>query len=90
MPNTKQNILQQVQNYFENEHKKPEFIPGKTYVPVSGKVYDYTDMQSLVESALDFWLTTGRFNREFEKSLAKFLGVQHSLTCNSCSWLKFS
>jgi CDP-6-deoxy-D-xylo-4-hexulose-3-dehydrase len=54
-------------------------------VPVSGKVYDYSDMQNLVESGLDFWLTTGRFNREFEKTLARFLGTQHVLTCNSGS-----
>ena len=52
----KQQILDLVKQYCETEHKKPEFIPGKTYVPVSGKVYDHTDMQSLVESALDFWL----------------------------------
>jgi CDP-6-deoxy-D-xylo-4-hexulose-3-dehydrase len=81
----KQQILDLVKQYCENEHKKPKFIAGETYVPVSGKVYDHTDMQSLVESGLDFWLTTGRFNREFEKSLAKFLGAQFALTCNSGS-----
>ncbi len=74
-----------VKQYCETEHKKPKFIAGETYVPVSGKVYDHSDMQNLVESGLDFWLTSGRFNREFEKSLAKFLGVQHVLTCNSGS-----
>ena len=42
-------------------------------------------MQNLVESGLDFWLTTGRFNREFEKTLARFLTTQHVLTCNSGS-----
>lgn len=85
MTNIKSQILDLVKQYHETEHKKPKFIAGKTYVPVSGKVYDHTDMQSLVESGLDFWLTTGRFNREFEKSLAKFLGAQFALTCNSGS-----
>ena len=81
----KQKILDLVKQYCETEHKKPKFIAGESPVPVSGKVYDYSDMQNLVESGLDFWLTTGRFNREFEKSLARFLGAQHVLTCNSGS-----
>ena len=81
----KQKILDLVKQYCETEHKKPKFIAGQSPVPVSGKVYDYSDMQNLVESGLDFWLTTGRFNREFEKTLARFLGTQHVLTCNSGS-----
>ena len=85
MTNIKSQILDLVKQYFETEHKKPKFIAGQSPVPVSGKVYDHTDMQNLVESGLDFWLTTGRFNREFEKNLARFLGTQHVLTCNSGS-----
>ncbi len=85
MTNTKSQILELVKQYCETEHKKPKFIAGQSPVPVSGKVYDYSDMQNLVESGLDFWLTTGRFNREFEKTLARFLGTQHVLTCNSGS-----
>jgi len=81
----KQQILDLVKQYCETEHQKPKFIAGQSVVPVSGKVYDYSDMQNLVESGLDFWLTTGRFNREFEKTLARFLGAQHVLTCNSGS-----
>ena len=85
MTNLKSQILDLVKQYCETEHKKPKFIAGQSPVPVSGKVYDYSDMQNLVESGLDFWLTTGRFNREFEKTLARFLGAQHVLTCNSGS-----
>ena len=85
MTNIKSQILDLVKQYCETEHQKPKFIAGQTPVPVSGKVYDYSDMQNLVESGLDFWLTTGRFNREFEKTLARFLGTQHVLTCNSGS-----
>ena len=85
MTNLKSQILDLVKQYCETEHKKPKFIAGQSPVPVSGKVYDYSDMQNLVESGLDFWLTTGRFNREFEKTLARFLGTQHVLTCNSGS-----
>jgi len=85
MTNLKSQILDLVKQYCETEHQKPKFIAGQSLVPVSGKVYDYSDMQNLVESGLDFWLTTGRFNREFEKTLARFLGTQHVLTCNSGS-----
>ena len=85
MTNIKSQILDLVKQYCETEHQKPKFIAGQSPVPVSGKVYDYSDMQNLVESGLDFWLTTGRFNREFEKTLARFLGTQHVLTCNSGS-----
>ena len=85
MTNLKSQILDLVKQYCETEHKKPKFIAGQSPVPVSGKVYDYSDMQNLVESGLDFWLTTGRFNREFEKTLARFLTTQHVLTCNSGS-----
>ena len=85
MTNLKSQILDLVKQYCETEHKKPKFIAGESPVPVSGKVYDYSDMQNLVESGLDFWLTTGRFNREFEKTLARFLTTQHVLTCNSGS-----
>lgn len=85
MSDVKNQILALVKQYCETEHKKPKFIAGQSVVPVSGKVYDYSDMQNLVESSLDFWLTTGRFNNQFEKSLAKFIGVKHALTCNSGS-----
>jgi CDP-6-deoxy-D-xylo-4-hexulose-3-dehydrase len=54
-------------------------------VPVSGKVYGASDMRNLVDSSLDFWLTTGRFNEEFEKRLAARIGVAHALTTNSGS-----
>ena len=46
------------------------FVPGESAVQVAGKVYGEPEMRSLVDSALDFWLTTGRFNDEFEKKLA--------------------
>ncbi len=61
------------------------FIPGETFVPVSGKVYDGEDMATVMEAVLDFWLTTGRFAHAFEKSFSEFLGVRHTLLCNSGS-----
>lgn len=71
--------------YARKFHATKPFIPGESSVPVSGKVYGDTDMQLLVDSALDFWLTTGRFNDQFEAKLAARLGVSHALTTNSGS-----
>ena len=61
------------------------FVPGQTPVPVAGRVFDAEDVQSLVESALDFWLTAGRFADEFERTLAERLGLRFALLVNSGS-----
>jgi CDP-4-dehydro-6-deoxyglucose reductase, E1 len=61
------------------------FVPGETAVPVSGKVIDGADLANLVEASLDGWLTTGRFNTEFEAWLAEYLGVRYAVTVNSGS-----
>ena len=61
------------------------FMPGMTMVPPSGKVLDSAELKNMVEASLDGWLTTGRFNTEFEKKLATFIGVKHLITVNSGS-----
>jgi len=81
----REKILGLVAEYAAIAHAPPVFVPGESAVPVSGKVYGASDMVSLADSALDFWLTTGRFNAAFELRLRRFLGVQHALTCNSGS-----
>ena len=78
-------ILELTARYAELAHAKKPFTAGQSPVPVSGRVYGAPEMQALVDSALEFWLTTGRFNDMFEKRLAKILGVYHVLTCNSGS-----
>jgi CDP-4-dehydro-6-deoxyglucose reductase, E1 len=78
-------IMALVADYHRVAHGPRPFVPGTSPVPVSGKVYGAHDMQLLVDSALDFWLTTGRFNNQFEESLAARLGVKHLLTTNSGS-----
>lgn len=64
---------------------KPDFVPGTSVVPPSGKVVGAREMQMMTEAALDAWLTTGRFNGAFEQALGKFLNVRHVLTTNSGS-----
>lgn len=61
------------------------FQPGISAVPPSGKVLDAAELKLMVEASLDGWLTTGRFNDEFEKRLAAFLGVEYLITVNSGS-----
>ncbi|MEP7007834.1 MAG: lipopolysaccharide biosynthesis protein RfbH [Sphingomonas bacterium] len=78
-------ILDLVGQYARSYHSPKPFVAGQSPVPVSGKVYGEADMRSLVDSSLDFWLTTGRFNDVFEAKLATRLGVRHALTTNSGS-----
>jgi CDP-6-deoxy-D-xylo-4-hexulose-3-dehydrase len=78
-------ILDLVGTYARQYHAPKPFVAGESPVPVSGKVYGEADMRSLVDSALDFWLTTGRFNDAFETKLAERIGVKHLLTTNSGS-----
>jgi CDP-6-deoxy-D-xylo-4-hexulose-3-dehydrase len=61
------------------------FVPGQTPVPVSGRVFDAAEIEHLVEAALDFWLTTGRFAERFEREFAEFMGTRHALIVNSGS-----
>ena len=63
----------------------PKFVPGESLVPVSGKVLDGTDIASLVDASLDGWLTAGRFHDDFERALAKYVGVRNALFVNSGS-----
>jgi CDP-6-deoxy-D-xylo-4-hexulose-3-dehydrase len=61
------------------------FLPGASAVPPSGKVMGAQELKNMVEASLDGWLTTGRFNAEFEKKLAAFIGIKHLITVNSGS-----
>ena len=77
-----------IKEYFSVYHAgkmAAPFVPGESFVPVSGKVYDGEDMATAMEALLDFWLTTGRFARTFEESFSKYVGVRHTLLCNSGS-----
>ena len=78
-------IIDLTKNYYQKTHSPKKFISGKTVVPVSGKVFDETEIQLLISSSLDFWLTSDRFNKEFEKNLSNFLNSSFVLTTNSGS-----
>jgi CDP-4-dehydro-6-deoxyglucose reductase, E1 len=65
--------------------RKRDFGPGDTTIPATGKVIGKPEILNMLDASMDGWLTTGRFNAEFESRLAKFLGVAHVLTVNSGS-----
>lgn len=81
----KAEIHQLVKEYYDLTHGAKKHISGQDFIPVSGKVFDHTEMQNIVDSALDAWFTTGRFNSKFERELSKFIGVKFALTVNSGS-----
>ncbi|WP_148788742.1 lipopolysaccharide biosynthesis protein RfbH [Campylobacter concisus] len=84
----KQEILEKTKEYYELVHKpiqERKFIDGETRVNYAGRVFDAKEMQYLVDSALDFWLTYGEYSKRFEKELAKYLGTKYALLVNSGS-----
>lgn len=78
-------IAELVSQYAVLQYAEKPFEPGVTVVPPSGKVIGETELQYMVEASLDGWLTTGRFNAQFEKELAAFIGIKHLITVNSGS-----
>jgi CDP-6-deoxy-D-xylo-4-hexulose-3-dehydrase len=74
-----------VEQHYNEEFKQMDFNPGVTPIPVTGKTFGHEEIQYLVDSSLDFWLTTGRYAEEFEKKIASKVGVRHTLFCNSGS-----
>ena len=74
-----------VDQYAAIEFSPKAFEPGQTVVPPSGKLIGAQELKNMVDASLDGWLTTGRFNEQFEKKLAEFIGVKHAITVNSGS-----
>lgn len=78
-------VLRAIREFSEIEHKRTPFVPGESVVGVAGRVFDACDMEYLVDAALDFWLTMGRYNRRFEREFKAFLGARYAIPCNSGS-----
>ncbi|HEY2470557.1 MAG TPA: lipopolysaccharide biosynthesis protein RfbH [Terracidiphilus sp.] len=81
----RQQILDLTAQYFAEAFPPTEFKPGVSPVPISGKVIDAGDVSAVVDSALDAWFTTGRFAEDFERKLARFVGVRSASLVNSGS-----
>ena len=80
----REKILAEVKEYCDTYHKKSSYKEGDR-IPYASRVYDSDEMCNLVDSALEFWLTSGRYTDEFEKEFAKYLGVRHCSLVNSGS-----
>lgn len=81
----KDRILTLVKDYYEMFHRKEDkYMPGQR-IPYASRVYDEEEMCNLVDSALEFWLTSGRYTDEFEKKFAEYLGVKYCSLVNSGS-----
>jgi CDP-6-deoxy-D-xylo-4-hexulose-3-dehydrase len=74
-----------VKQYFDTALTPPAFLPGESAIPVSGKVFDSTELELLVDASLDAWLTTGRFAAQFEREFAAVMGVRCASLVNSGS-----
>ncbi len=80
----REKILKEVKEYCETYHKKAEYKEGDR-IPYASRVYDSEEMCNLVDSALEFWLTSGRYTDEFESEFCKYMGVRHCSLVNSGS-----
>jgi CDP-6-deoxy-D-xylo-4-hexulose-3-dehydrase len=78
-------VLAKTREYFAAAYGQRDFVAGEDAAPVSGRVFDECDMESLVDSALDFWLTTGRFAESFEREFARWYGIRECVLVNSGS-----
>lgn len=82
----RQEILDLVADYCRKYHinNKKAYEPGDR-IPYASRVYDAREMENLVDSALEFWLTSGRYTEQFERKLAEYLGVRYCSLVNSGS-----
>jgi len=88
MKNEKQlrtEIIKLTSEYFSEFHVEKTFVPGEDYVRYSGRFFDKEEGKSLINAALDFWLTAGGYANELEQKLAKYLGLRYSMLTNSGS-----
>lgn len=80
----REEILQQVREYCDTYHNQKHYQEGDR-IPYASRVYDSAEMVNLVDSALEFWLTSGRYTDRFEKGMADYLGVKYCSLVNSGS-----
>ena len=81
----REQILGLVREYHAEAFPPQAFEPGETPLPFAGRVFDANEVEYLVDSSLDFWLTSGRYAAQFEKRFAKAFGRRHAILVNSGS-----
>lgn len=78
-------ILNMVEEYYRAFHQKKDEYNEGDRISYAARVYDQEEMRNLVDSALEFWLTSGRYTKQFEKELADYIGVKYCSLVNSGS-----
>ncbi len=81
----RKDILIKVKSFYLAGKNKQKFVAGKDYINYAGRIYDEKELVNLVDASLDFWLTAGRYVKQFEKEFADFLDVKYCLLTNSGS-----
>ena len=81
----KDQILDMVDNYCQKYHNNQKSFHEGDRIPYASRVYDSKEMMNLVDSALEFWLTAGRYADQFETNFAKYLGIRFCSLVNSGS-----
>lgn len=81
----REKILEEVKQYYEKYHNISKKFKEGDKISYASRVYDSEEMMNLVDSALEFWLTSGRYTKKFEEEFAKYLGVRYCSLVNSGS-----
>lgn len=81
----KEKIKQLVKEYYKEDLKKQNDFKVGDKISYAGRIYDEKEIVNLVDSSLEFWLTSGRYTKQFEENFAEFLNVKYCYTCNSGS-----
>src|SRR4029077_16545527 len=78
-------IMERVRELYALDHAAQPFVPGETFIPYSGRVFDGSEIEALVQSALDAWITAGPYAADFERALAAYTGARGAVFVNSGS-----
>jgi CDP-6-deoxy-D-xylo-4-hexulose-3-dehydrase len=81
----RERVRAETRRFYNAFHAPQAFVPGSSYVPYAARVFDHREVEAAVDASLDFWLTLGAHGKRFERGLATFLGVRHSVLVNSGS-----
>ena len=81
----REEILSMVEEYYKAYHRKTEEYQEGERISYASRVYDQEEMRNLTDSALEFWLTSGRYTEQFEQELAEYIGVKYCSLVNSGS-----
>ena len=81
----REDILEKTKQFYTLRKEQAVFVPGQSKVHYAGRVFDEKEMQAMIDSVLDFWLTLGEKGTQFVKEFSKYMGMKHALLVNSGS-----